>query len=38
MASGLAAVSPIEIIPHLYYPMGIGVMLLLAILFRFPKL
>jgi Na+/H+ antiporter NhaC len=38
MASGLAAVSPIEIIPNLYYPMGIGVMLLLAILFRFPKL
>ncbi len=37
MASGLAAVSPIEIIPHLYYPMGIGVMLILAILFRFPK-
>ena len=38
MASGLAAVSPIEIIPHLYYPMAIGVMVLLAIIFQFPKI
>ena len=38
MASGLAGISPIEIIPHLYYPMAIGVMVLLAILFQFPKI
>ena len=38
MASGLAGISPIEIIPHLYYPMAIGVMVLLAIIFQFPKI
>ena len=37
MASGLAAVSPLEIVPYLYYPMLIGVMLLLSIVFGFPK-
>lgn len=37
MASGLAAVSPVEIIPHLYYPILIGVMVVLSIIFRFPK-
>lgn len=37
MASGLAAVSPLQIIPHLYYPVGIGIMLILAILFQFPR-
>ena len=37
MASGLAHISPLEIIPHLYYPMAIGVMVVLAILFQFPK-
>ena len=37
MASGLAAVSPLEIIPHLYYPIGIGIMLILAIVFQFPR-
>ena len=37
MASGLAAVSPLQIIPHLYYPMGIGVMVVLAIIFQFPR-
>lgn len=37
MASGLAAVSPIAIIPHLYYPMCIGAMVIVSILFRFPK-
>ena len=37
MASGLAAVSPLEIIPHLYYPIGIGIMLILAIAFQFPR-
>lgn len=38
MASGLAAISPLEIIPHLYYPMTIGVMVVLSIIFQFPKI
>ncbi len=38
MASGLAKVSPIEIIPHLYYPMAIGVMVVLSIIFQFPRI
>lgn len=37
MASGLAAVSPIAIIPGLYYPMFIGAIVLLSVLLRFPK-
>ncbi|MBR0334137.1 MAG: Na+/H+ antiporter NhaC family protein [Bacteroidales bacterium] len=37
MASALAGVSPLAIIPYLYYPMLIGLMLILAIVFRFPK-
>ncbi len=37
MASGLAHISPVEIIPHLYYPMAIGVMVVLAIVLQFPK-
>ena len=38
MASGLAKISPIEIIPHLYYPMAIGAMVVLAIVFQFPRI
>ena len=38
MASGLAAISPLEIIPHLYYPMAIGVMVVLSIIFQFPRI
>jgi len=38
MASGLANISPLEIIPHLYYPMAIGVMVVLSIVFQFPKI
>ena len=38
MASGLASISPLEIIPHLYYPMAIGVMVVLSIMFQFPKI
>lgn len=34
MASGLAAVSPLEIIPNLYYPMCVGIVLLLSIIIR----
>ncbi len=37
MAAGLAKLNPIEIIPYLYYPLAVGVMALLAILFRYPK-
>lgn len=37
MASGLAVISPLEIIPHLYYPMGIGIMIILSIAFQFPR-
>lgn len=37
LASGLAKVSPVEIIPYLYYPMAIGIAALLAIIFRYPK-
>ena len=34
IASGLASVSPIEIIPNLYYPMCIGVMVVFSILVK----
>ena len=37
MASGLAAISPLAIIPNLYYPILIGVMVVLTILFQWPK-
>lgn len=37
MASGLASVSPVAIIPHLYYPMALCVMVVFAILFKFPR-
>ncbi len=38
MASGLAHISPLEIIPHLYYPIAIGVMVVLSIIFQFPRI
>ena len=37
MAAGLASISPTAIIPHLYYPMAIGLCALAAILFRYPR-
>lgn len=37
MAAGLAALNPVTIIPHLYYPMAIGAATVLAILLRYPK-
>lgn len=37
MAAGLAALTPISILPYLYYPMAIGFTALLAILLRYPK-
>lgn len=33
MASGLAKVSPVDIIPHLYYPMAVGVAVICSIVF-----
>lgn len=38
MASGIAGINPLAIIPHLYYPMLIGLMVVLSILFGFPRL
>ena len=37
MAAGLAAINPISLMPYLYYPFAIGLMALMAILFRYPK-
>ena len=37
MASGLAQISPLQIIPYLYYPMGIGIMVVMTIIFQFPR-
>lgn len=37
MASGLALVSPLEIIPNLYYPMCVGLALLVSIIIQRPK-
>jgi Na+/H+ antiporter NhaC len=37
MAAGLASLNPISILPYLYYPMAIGLVALLAILFRYPR-
>lgn len=37
LASGLSGVSPVAIIPYLYYPFAIGIAALLAILFRYPR-
>ena len=37
MAAGLASVSPVEIIPHLYYPFIMGGCALLAIILQFPR-
>jgi Na+/H+ antiporter NhaC len=37
MAAGLSAVSPVEILPYLYYPFMVGIMVALSILLQFPK-
>ncbi len=37
MAAGLASVSPVAIIPHLYYPMAIGAMVVVSIVLGFPR-
>lgn len=37
MASGLASVSPLEIIPNLYYPMCVGIAIVLSVLIQWPR-
>lgn len=37
MASGLAGISSLPIIPYLYYPFALGIVSLASILFRFPR-
>lgn len=37
LAAGLSGLSPLYIIPYLYYPMAIGLAALFAILFRYPR-
>lgn len=37
IAAGLANISPMQILPYLYYPFAIGIASILSIIFRFPK-
>ena len=37
IAAGLAAISPVSIIPYLFYHFAIGIAALLSILFRYPR-
>ena len=37
MAAGLAQLNPVSILPHLYYPLAIGIAALVSILLRYPK-
>ena len=37
MAAGLAGISPISIVGNLYYPFTMGIFVLLAIFFRYPR-
>ena len=37
IAAGLASLNPVSIIPYLYYPVVLGLVALLSILFRYPK-
>ncbi len=37
MAAGLASISPLSIIPNLYYPMALSAMLILSIILQWPK-
>ena len=37
MAASLTALSPVQIIPYLYYPFCMGICAILAILFRWPR-
>lgn len=37
IAAGIAKVNPVEIVPHLYYPMLLGAIALICIMLRLPK-
>lgn len=37
LAAGLSGLSPIDIIPYLYYPFAIGIAALIAIIIRYPR-
>lgn len=37
MASGLAIINPVEIIPYLYYPFVMGIFAVMSIIFRYPR-
>jgi Na+/H+ antiporter NhaC len=37
IAAGLASLSPVSIIPYLYYPFVLGIVAFLSILFRYPR-
>lgn len=37
MAAGLASISPVQIMPWLYYPLAIGIAALIAIVLRYPR-
>ncbi len=37
LAAGLANLSPMDILPYLYYPLAIGIAALFSVLFRYPK-
>ena len=37
IAAGLAAINPVSILPYLYYPLALGIVALLSILFRYPR-
>ena len=37
IAAGLTGLSPLNIIPYLYYPIALGVVAALCIVFRFPR-
>lgn len=37
MASSLALINPIEIIPYLYYPFVMGLFMFMSIIFRYPR-
>ncbi|MCD8186448.1 MAG: Na+/H+ antiporter NhaC family protein, partial [Rikenellaceae bacterium] len=37
MAAGLAGISPVSVVPYLYYPMAVGLFSVLAIILRYPR-
>ena len=37
IAAGLASLNPVSILPYLYYPLALGIVALLSILFRYPQ-